>query len=92
MEKNNYSTLKAVLQDTFKSIDQSDEDDHFDEDDLLDTDCFLFDDDDEEDEDFDDLDRLERRVMRYEEYEARHSCRWDDGCGGCPYFDYCLVY
>ena len=27
----------------------------------------------------------------YKSYEERHTCRWEDGCGGCPYYSDCGI-
>ena len=28
---------------------------------------------------------------RYDSCEDRYTCRWEDGCGGCPYYSDCGI-
>lgn len=39
--------------------------------------------DDEDEDDFEDEDEEESRYI--------NTCQWEDGCGGCPYFDDCAL-
>lgn len=56
--------------------------------------------DDEIDEEFDydwdeesgeDEDDVYGDYGRYSSCEDRYTCRWEDGCGGCPYYSDCGI-
>ena len=72
------------------SADEDDEDDKnlYNEDDEDEDDVDEDDEDyDEDDEDFDEVDLSGDE----DELPYINTCKWEDGCGGCPYYDDCAL-